>query len=86
MGEIQVVGPPGSRGKHFPRLQHPMPGPGREAAKIYPVTIPGWVVGQGSRDSPAKREKGYYPQPSQRGEKILPFIRVVISLFDGKLP
>ena len=45
MGKIQVVGPLGSQGKDFPRLQHPMPGPGREAAKMYPATILGWAGG-----------------------------------------
>ena len=86
MGEIRVVGPPGSRGKHFPRLQHLMPGPGREAAKIYPATIPGWVVGRGSRDSPTKGEKRVITPSPASGGKVLPFVRAIISLFNGKLP
>ena len=69
MDEIQVVGPPGSWGKDFPQLRHPMPGLGREAAKIYPVTIPGWVVGWGSRDSPTKGEKWVLPPAQPVGGK-----------------
>ena len=86
MGEIRVVGPPGSQGKDFPQLQHLMPGLGREAVKIYLATIPGWVVGQGSCDFPTKGEKRVITPSPASGGKVLPFVRAIISLFNGKLP